>query len=128
MEWLVYAFLFMYATWGFYVMVMNLIRVKQNMPLFSKLLAYPVAFVGIIMDVLLNVIIGTILFVELPKVRHLLFTARLQEHIDDFRLSTEPATGLRKWRHNVAIWICVNLLDPFDSKGFHCRDPKEYKK
>ena len=123
-----YAFLFMYLVWAVYVMVMNMIRVKDNMPFASKCLAYPLAIVGVVLDMLLNIVVGTILFLDLPKIQHLLLTARLQEYIDDYNKLTEPATGLRRWRHKAALWICKDLLDPFDPRGFHCCDPKEIRK
>lgn len=133
MEWLLYSFLFMYATWAFYLAVMNLIRVKKEMPLIAKLFAYPLAFAGIILDLLLNIVIGSILFVQVPNLRHLLFTARLQEHLDNMdtyydawdRGERPSVSRLDLWRWDVAVWICKNLLDPFDSRGFHCRNPKE---
>jgi hypothetical protein len=130
MEWLVYTFLFMYVTWAMYLAVMNLIEAKKldKMPLASKIFAYPLATFGIIMDLLLNIVVGTILFLDPPKFRHLLFTARLQEYIDDYMKTDESVKGLRKWRQDAALWICENLLDPFDPRGFHCRDPKEVRK
>lgn len=133
MEILLYSFIFMYVTWALYLAVMNLIRVKKDMPIFAKVFAYPLAFIGVILDVILNVVVGSIIFVQIPNLRHLLFTARLQEHLDNMdayydawdRGERPDASRLDLWRWDAAMWICRNLLDPFDSRGFHCRNPKE---
>lgn len=106
-----WVFIACFFTWGMYLAVMNLMAARKTMPLVTKLFAYPLAAIGIIMDVLINIIVGTILFLELPKTW--LLTARLQSHLDD--------TG---WRGSIAVWICANLLDPFDARGYHCRKPK----
>lgn len=103
-------FLFLYLTWGVYVLVMNLIRTRDVLTWQCKVFAYPIAVVGILMDVALNVFVGTALFLELPNIRQLLFTARLDKHL--------AATS---WRGGIAQWICHNLLDPFDPSGKHCK-------
>jgi len=92
-------------------------RAKKQLTLAAKCFAYPLALIGVLMDVVLNLTIGTLLFLELPK--HLMFTARLQSHLDEIG---EKNDG---WRSNIALWICSNLLDPFDSRGYHCKKPKD---
>lgn len=120
---LVFLFLAMFFTWGMYLAVMNLIQSKHKLTLAAKFFAYPLAAIGIIMDFLINIIVGTLLFLDLP--REFLLTARLQRYLDDLDNLTEPAKGLRNWRHSAALWICTNLLDPFDSRGYHCKKPKQ---
>jgi hypothetical protein len=106
-------FLLMYFTWAAYLCVMNLMQHQKQLTLAAKFFAYPLAAAGVVLDVLLNMIVGTLLFLEIP--RELMFTARLQRQIE---------TGL-SWRANVAHWLCANLLDPFDARGYHCQKPKE---
>lgn len=107
-----YGFLLMFATWVGYLSVMNLMQNKAKLTLPAKCFAYPLAAVGVILDVACNLLVGTALFLELPK--EWLLTARLQRQIE---------TG-KPWRANLAHWLCSNLLDPFDARGYHCRKPK----
>lgn len=104
----------MYLTWFFYLAVENLIRAKNagSLKWQAAIFAYPMAFVGIIFDALLNATIGTVFFVEVP--RQWLFTARLELHCAD----------TVTWRGGLARWICANLLDPFDANGVHCKCDK----
>jgi len=108
---ILWIFIACFFTWGMYLAVMNLMAARKTMPLVTKFFAYPLAAIGIIMDVLINIVVGTIIFVELPKTW--LLTARLQSHMDD-----------PNWRGALAVWICANLLDPFDARGYHCRKTK----
>jgi len=98
---------FTFITWGMYLSVMNLIEQKERLSFESKCFAYPLAAVGVILDFLYNVVYGSIMFLELP--REWLLTKRLNRHI-----------GEDTWRGKLANWFCVHLLDPFDSKGYHC--------
>jgi hypothetical protein len=109
-------FALMYATWFFYLMAMNLIKARDAGKLNGWAYGFglPMVIVGVLMDVALNVFVGTVLFLELPQIDKLLFTARLGKHC-----------GTQGWRGSVAHWICMNLLDPFDARGKHCDcDPK----
>lgn len=101
------SFLFVVFTWVSYLSVMNLMRVRATLKWQTLIFAYPIAAVGIVADFLCNVVIGTVLFLALPK--DLLLTKRLKRYLerDDFRGS-------------IAHWICEYLLDPFDPKGSHC--------
>ena len=111
--------------WGMYLAVMNLIEAKHKLTLPAKIFAYPLAAVGICIDFLTNLIVGSILFLDIP--REWLLTARLQRYLEAVELITDSSkvpTRLEKWRWTAALWICTHLLDPFDSRGFHCRKPK----
>lgn len=103
-----------YVLWLFYLAVMNLKRSLQagNITKTAKVLGYPILFVGLFLDFLINLIPMTIIFLELPK--EMTVTARLKKHI-------YLGSG---WRESVAAWFCGNLLDPFDPSGSHCRGPK----
>ncbi len=98
---------FTFFTWGMYLSVMNLMRVKETLSTETKFFAYPLAAVGVIADFLYNIVIGTVLFLEPP--REWLLTARLKRHL-----------GEDGYKGNLARWLCRHLLDPFDPKGTHC--------
>ena len=100
---------YLYAFWAFYVLVMGLYRahLSDRLKGVNKALATPVIAVGYGMDVLCNMIIATVLFVELPQ--ELLVTTRLTRY-----------TKGSDWRSSIAIAICDKLLDPFDPTGNHC--------
>ena len=107
-----YGLLLMFATWVGYLAVMNLMENRAKLTLATKLFAYPLAAAGLVLDAVSNLLIGTVLFLEPPH--EILLTKRLQRQIE---------TG-RPWRANLAHWLCSNLLDPFDSRGYHCQKPK----
>jgi len=96
------------VTWVLYLAVMNLRRNRDKLTPAAKVIAYPVAFIGVLVDAVFNIILGTLFFLELPK--EWLFTHRLERHIKE-------SLGYRK---RFARWFCVNLLDPFDPDGVHC--------
>ena len=101
-------FALLYATWIFYLAVMNLKRAKDagTLTLPAKVMGYPVLFVGLALDCLLNLTVCTFLFLELP--REGLVTARLK------RLAVGGG-----WRASLAMWFAVHLLDTFDPSGRH---------
>lgn len=124
-------FIIAYFTWGMYLAVMNLIQAKETihkLTLPAKIFAYPLAIAGVIMDFLTNLIVGSIVFVDMP--REFLLTERLQRYLEDMdrfydgQAKVQP-TKLDKWRWTAAVWICEHLLDPFDARGYHCRKPKQ---
>lgn len=101
-------FALLYATWIFYLAVMNLKRAKDagKLSKAAMVMGYPVLFVGLAFDCLLNLTVCTFLFLELP--REGLVTARLK------RLAVGGG-----WRAALAIWFAANLLDAFDPSGRH---------
>lgn len=103
------AFLHFYVLWVFYLAVMNLKRVKDTGYQFKKhvlILAYPVLFLGLILDIVINLVFMTIIFLEFP--RELLVTSRLKRH-----------NNLGGWRGKIARNFFEPLLDPFDPSGNH---------
>lgn len=109
MSYLITLFVLFYTTWLFYLAVMNLKRARDNVGLTLpvRILGYPILFIGLLLDFLLNMTLCTILFLELPK--ETLVTGRLKRHI--------KSTG---WRSKLAGWLCSNFLDTFDPSGCHC--------
>lgn len=94
-------------TWLLYLAVMSLKRARGELHGPIKVIGYAIAFIGVVIDVIYNVIIGSIIFFEIPK--ELLFTARCDRHIPQ-----------KTWRGSLARWICKYMLDPFDKGGKHC--------
>lgn len=96
-----------YILWILYLAVMNLKRVKDLGKLhpMAFYLGVPIFAVGITIDVLLNIIVMTVILLELPK--ELTITARLQRH--------NKTTG---WRSYIAKFL-EPILDPFDPSGDH---------
>jgi len=103
--------LFLYTltlfTWVFYLAAMNMKRNIKHVGLVAKLFAYPAMFIGYPLDVMFNVFVGSIFFIEMPK--ELLFTSRCKRHYK------HPGH-----RGNMARFFCKNLLNGFDPSGAHC--------
>lgn len=103
-----YALLATYSLWVFYLAVMNLKRAHSH-KLLNKtalVLAVPVLVVGYFLDILVNVFIMSVLFLELPE--EITVTARLKRH-------NRCGSG---WRQRLARWF-EPLLDPHDPSGDH---------
>jgi hypothetical protein len=102
--------LFLWVFWYAYILVMGLYRahLAGRLTRFTYALALPALLVGYAMDVLANLTIASIVFLEPP--REWLVTDRLKRHI-------ARGTG---WRAVKAEWICTHLLDVFDPRGDHC--------
>lgn len=103
------AFALSYALWVFYLAVMNLKRVKDAGKLGKVALAFgtPVLIVGLVLDLLVNVLVMSIIMLELPQ--ETTVTARLKRH-------KRESTG---WRLKVTNWFASELLDQFDPSGVH---------
>lgn len=110
LAWALVAFVFLWALWGAYVLVMGLYRahLDHRLTWVTYTLSLPFLVIGYAMDVVANVFIATVIFVEWPI--EWLVTDRLN------RLGA--GTG---WRSRLARWICAQLLDVFDPKEKHCR-------
>jgi hypothetical protein len=93
------------VSWLFYVALMNLKRVRNDLHPFAKFNTYLLLGVGFPLDVVLNAVVGSMLFLESPK--EWLLTSRLQRH--------KRQGG---WRGDVSRWMCEHLLNQFDSG--HC--------
>lgn len=106
----IYTILLIWALFVFYAAVMSLQRARDSgqvrWPM--MIVGYPALYVGLTLDLLTNVVVCSVLFVEFP--RELLVTSRLSRH-----------SKSADWRGTVARWICSNLLDPLDPSGCHCK-------
>jgi hypothetical protein len=99
----------LYALWVFYLAVMNLQRahVADNLGPVAFGLGLPLVAVAFLLDVLINVTLGSLLLCERP--REFTLSVRLTRHIVE-------GSG---WRRRVAVWIMRYLLEPFDTTGAH---------
>lgn len=100
--------LYAYVLWLLFLAVMALNWRWRALPKVVKGIALPAVLVSVALDVLFNITIGTLLFMELP--REWTFSQRVgryKRRID--------------WREPLATWICANLLDPFEVDGAHCK-------
>lgn len=73
-----------------------------------RAMSYALLLVAATADALFNVTIGTVLFLEWPSWRRIMFTKRCAAHLD-----------ADTWRGRIARWVCESWLNPFESD--HCR-------
>lgn len=69
--------LFFSVHWSF-VAIMHARSKRQELSLYWKVMLYPLAAIGLVLDVAFNVVFGSLMFLELP--RELLFTSRCKRH------------------------------------------------
>lgn len=105
---ILYSLLFLYAVWIFYLAVMTLKRARDEDKLskVSKVLGYPVLFVGLLGDFIGNMLC-TFIFLDLPQ--ETLITGRMKRYV----------YGKDGWRKSLALWVADHLLDDFDPSGKH---------
>ena len=113
MEYLLYFVFFLWvgfeATFVFYIAIINAIAVRDNLTKSAWLFLAPLVIVGVLLDiVVMNFIIGTIIFTELPK--EWMFTKRLERY---------KTKMLDTRRGKMACWFC-DILNIFDPKKKHC--------
>jgi len=89
----------------FYIAVMNIKRVRDRGELTKLMYVFgvPMLWIGLVLDLIANVLIFTVLFLELPK--EPLVTGRLKRH-------KYHGTG---WRHRLALFF-EKHIDPFEDK------------
>lgn len=106
---MIYVILSPWILWSIYAAVMRLKQVREAGKLTTamKVFGYPTLFVGLALDLLVNVFIGSVVFLELP--REFTLSSRL------WRLSNLGTGYRQKW----ALAVRVNLLDSLDPAGVH---------
>jgi len=104
-----YLLLSPWILWVLYAAVMRLKQVRDagKLTLAMKVFGYPALFVGLAVDFVVNVVFGTLVFLQLPH--EMTLSTRL------WKLSN----GDEGWRKNWAYWIRSNLLDAVDPEGIH---------
>lgn len=109
---LVYLYLSMFITWLFYLAVMHIKKVKNQLEFVEKLFAYPMLYIGLFIDVMFNITSGTVFFFEPP--REFLFTSRCQRHLE-----SKKTNFYARYQKRVAKYFCSKFMDPYDEDG-HC--------
>jgi len=103
-EYMVILFVMTYISYV-YIMRLRQKRDEGRLPSVMAIMIYPVVILGVIYDVLFNIFVGSVMFIELPQ--EWLFTARLK------RIKKEDS-----WKAPIAKWFCTHLLNPHDPG--HC--------
>ena len=106
----VFVLLVLWALWVLYIAMMNIKRVEatQPMPIRVKMLVYPTMAVFEVVEVIANVIVCTLLFLDLPK------EVRVSDRLR--RYWTDPEKY--GWRLHIVKFL-KPMLDPFDPAGPH---------
>lgn len=97
------------STFVLFVAIMKMREVQDHIFLLHwsvRWVCFLILFFGFILDTLLNWIVLTAAFMELP--REFLSTSRVVRH----------KYHSTHWRHDQAMWWCRNFLSPFDPN--HC--------
>lgn len=104
------AFLFLWVFYGLYGLVMGVYRahLSDKLKWYHYCLLGPWVAVGFTVDVVGNITLAAIIFWEIPK--EWLVTTRLTR----YRANGTP------YQRRIAVFICDNLLDPFDPTEDHC--------
>ncbi len=97
-----------YFLYVFYCAVMNIKRVRDmgKLTTLGKAFGYPTLAIGLVLDLLCNVFVMSLLFLELPQ--ELTVTSRLKRH-------NRESTG---WRLAIVKFF-EPVLDPLDPDGDH---------
>lgn len=103
---------FLWEVWTRYLAIMALYRAERagKLTKWARIFGAPLLAYGYLIDFLGNMLVCA-LFFDIP--RELLITSRLQRYVD-------KPDGRRR---RMAIWFAEQLLDPFDPKGYHVRQP-----
>ena len=98
----------LYALWVFFLAVMNLARADAagTLPRTSLILGIPLITVAYVLDVAVNLTLGTVLLLDVPK------EWTLSERLERLK----SAGG---WRGVAAIAVLRCILAPFDPSGGH---------
>jgi hypothetical protein len=100
----------LWSLWILYVAMMNIKRVaaEQHMPLRVKLLVYPTMAMFEVVELVANLVVCTIIFLDWPRERHV--SDRLR------RYWRNPQRW--GWRMHIVRFL-KPMLDPFDPAGPH---------
>lgn len=107
MKYLIFHLLYMPICWTVYLAVMAMKKRRYDPTISVQLLGKSVYFIGLVMNIYLNIVVYTVLFLDPP--REWYATDRMDRYLKKGR-------GIR---YKIAKWICEEMLNPFDEKG-HC--------
>lgn len=107
------AFFYLVFFWGMFLAYVALHAAQRNgklaaTPIYVRTLSYVIVGIMMVFDVVFNVILGSLIFFELPSTKALTFTARCELHLDD-----------TNFRGSIARWVCNGWLNPFESGHCH---------
>lgn len=105
----------LYVLWVCYVAVMSL-RDKREAGQFrvlDKLFGYPTLIVGYAIDLLVNVVVASVLYLEMPQ--ELTLSSRSLRHA---REPIQSPTWLDRWRKALALWL-LGDIGWYDKRGGH---------
>ncbi len=102
----------LFALWGLWVLFLATMNLKQSKDAgqlkgFALWAGYTVVVVGLLVDLIVQVTVATMLWLELPR---------------ELTVSERVARLCRKgrgWRLGLALWFRHTLLAPFDRSGGH---------
>lgn len=102
---------YFYLCWILYVVIMGTYRahLTDRLTGFNRYMSIPIVVLGIVFDIIGNLILATIIFMDVP--REWMFTDRLKRYKNSDKLTR---------RSKIATYICDNILDPFDPRNNHC--------
>lgn len=109
------AWLIMQLTFVFYLAIMNAIANKKDVAWPAWVFIAPMVIVGVSLDVTLNILVGTVMFLDLP--REFLFTKRLKSYR---QLPIATLSGMALYRGKLASFWCEKILNAFDPTKCHC--------
>lgn len=96
-----------------WIIFVNVMWAKHNPDKIPKIFHLPIkiiAFFGLLYDILFNWVFGTVMFLELP--REMTLTERMKRIL----------ISKQDWRFYLALWICHNLVEPWDPNHCGLRD------
>jgi hypothetical protein len=108
---LAYILIYSYVLWLMFLAVMALKAKWSSLPITVRILAAPSVLIAVMLDIAFNWTIGAALFLRLPDYSRHEYT--FSQRVGNYKRRVD-------WRAPIAVWICANLLDPFDVGG-HCK-------
>lgn len=105
------AALLAYGLFLYYLAYVTLIQAKKvgtfdQLRPYVKVICWSILITAGVLDFLFNVIIGSVLFLDIP--RELMFTSRCERHMSK-----------QDWRGSLARWFCRSWLNPFTANHCH---------
>lgn len=105
-------YLFTVSLFSLYLAYCTIWRARESgqlatVPAVPRGICYAILVAAVALDVVFNILIGSVAFLELPEIKRLTFTARCKKHLH-----------ANTWRGRFARWVCHGWLNPFDPG--HC--------
>lgn len=107
-----YTLAFLWAFWAMYVIVMGIYRahLAKRLTAVTLCLSAPFIVLGYLMDVVANLTVASLVFLELP--RELLVTSRLQRYVAQERGLLRPGGRADRRLEAQSAGLCVCCKDP----------------